>query len=54
VVTLAGAPEPIVWIGRGRKLVSPGRRSDATPVLVRQGALPPGVPHRDLRITKAH
>ncbi|HET6240244.1 MAG TPA: Hint domain-containing protein [Acetobacteraceae bacterium] len=54
VVTLTGALEPIVWIGQGRKLVTPGRRTDATPVLVRQGALVPGVPHRDLRITKGH
>ena len=54
VETLSGALRPIVWIGTGRVLVSPGRRSAATPVIVRKGALADNVPHRDLRITKGH
>ena len=54
VVTISGETAPIVWIGRGRKLITPGQRSDATPVLVRRGALAPGVPRRDLRVTKGH
>ncbi len=54
VVTLLGTLQPIVWIGQVRKLITPGRQSDATPVLVRKGALAPNVPHRDLRITKGH
>lgn len=54
VVTISGALAPIVWIGRGLKLITPGQRSDATPVLVRRGAFAPGVPHRDLRVTKGH
>jgi hypothetical protein len=35
-------------------LVTPGRRSAATPVIVRKGALADNVPHRDLRLTKGH
>jgi antigen 43 len=54
VVTPAGEVKPIIWIGVGRVLVTPGRRSAATPVLVRKGALADNVPHRDLRITKGH
>jgi hypothetical protein len=54
VVTVAGEGKPITWIGVGRVLVTPGRRSAATPILVRKGALADNVPHRDLRITKGH
>jgi hypothetical protein len=54
VLTLAGAAAPIVWIGVGRVLVTPGHRSAATPVIVRKGALADNVPHRDLRVTKGH
>ena len=32
----------------------PGRRSAATPVVVRKGALADNVPYRDLRVTKGH
>jgi hypothetical protein len=35
-------------------LAARGRRTAATPVIVRKGALADNVPHRDLRITKAH
>jgi hypothetical protein len=54
VETLSGAFNPIVWIGTGKILVSPGKRSDATPVIVRKNALEQGVPYYDLRITKGH
>lgn len=54
VVTLSGAAKPIIWIGMGRVLVTPGRRSAATPIIVRRGALADDMPNRDLRITKGH
>jgi hypothetical protein len=44
----------VVWIGQGRQLATRGRRGPATPVTVLKGALADNVPHRDLRITKAH
>ncbi len=53
-MTLGGAARRIVWIGEGRTLATRGRRSAATPVIVRKGALGANVPHSDLRITKAH
>ncbi|MEJ0014987.1 MAG: Hint domain-containing protein [Acetobacteraceae bacterium] len=49
-----GGVERVLWIGTGRVLVTPGRRSAATPVVVRRGALADNVPHRDLRVTKGH
>jgi hypothetical protein len=54
VVTAGGAMRPITWIGKGRVLATRGRRSAATPVIVRKGALGANVPCRDLRVTKAH
>ena len=54
VVTSSGQIRPIVWIGSGRVLVSPGRRCAATPIIVRKGALADDVPHQDLSITKGH
>ena len=54
VCTFDGRVEPIVWIGIGRVIVTPGRRSPATPVIVRKGALGPNTPNRDLRVTKGH
>jgi hypothetical protein len=54
VVTASGVTRRIVWIGTGRVLVTPGRRSAATPVIVRKGALADNVPRRDLRVTKGH
>ncbi|HUB11894.1 MAG TPA: Hint domain-containing protein [Acetobacteraceae bacterium] len=44
----------VAWIGTGRARVTRGRRTAATPVIVRKGALADNVPHRDLRITKGH
>ena len=54
VLTLSGATQPITWIGVGRVLATRGRRTAATPVIVRKGALADNVPCRNLRITKGH
>jgi hypothetical protein len=54
VLTLDGRPLPIKWIGTGQSLLPHGRRSPATPVIVRAGALGNDVPRRDLRLTKGH
>jgi autotransporter-associated beta strand protein len=52
-VTASGAIKPIVWIGKGRSLVTP-MNPGARPIIVRQNALSEGVPSRDLYLTKAH
>jgi hypothetical protein len=54
VVRTVGGQNRIVWIGTGRVLATRGRRSAATPVTVRKGALADNVPHSDLRVTKGH
>jgi Hint domain len=54
VLTRNGRIQPIAWIGHSRIRVHPGRRTAATPVLVRRDALADGAPNRDLRITKGH
>jgi hypothetical protein len=54
VLTASGAVRSIVWIGVGRVLAARGRRSAATPVIVRKGALAVNVPHHDLHVTKGH
>jgi hypothetical protein len=54
VLTRAGMARPIVWIGTGRVLATRGRRSAATPVILRKGALADNVPYADLRVTKGH
>ncbi len=54
VLTLSGQIRPITWIGTGHVVVSRGRRSAATPVIVRKGALADHVPDRDLLVTKGH
>ncbi len=54
VMTLSGAARPIAWIGVGKVLATRGRRSAATPVIVRKGALADNVPHHDLHVTKGH
>ncbi len=54
VLTAGGDARPIAWIGQGKVLATRGRRSAATPVIVRRGALGNGVPHRDLHVTKGH
>jgi hypothetical protein len=53
-MTLSGAARRVVWIGEGCVLATRGRRNAATPVILRKGALADNVPHRDLRVTKAH
>jgi len=54
VLTLRGESRRIVWIGTGQVMVARGRRSAATPVIVRKGALGDNLPHRDLHVTKGH
>ena len=54
VLTMRGDARPVAWIGTGRVLATRGRRNAATPIIVRKGALADNVPHRDLRLTKAH
>jgi Hint domain len=54
VSTLSGGTRRICWIGQGRTLATRGRRSAATPVIIRKGALDHNVPHQDLRVTKGH
>ncbi len=54
VLTWSGARRTIVWVGEGTVLAVPGRRSAATPVIIRKGAFAPNVPKRDLHVTKGH
>jgi hypothetical protein len=54
VLTAHNGPRKVVWIGKGKVLATRGRRTAATPVIVRKGALADNVPNRDLHITKAH
>ena len=54
VLTTDGTAEPTTWIGVGRVLATRGRRTAATPVIVRRGALADNVPTRDLHVTKGH
>ncbi len=54
VTTVRGDARRIAWIGTGKVLATRGRRSGATPVIVRKGALADNVPNRDLRLTKGH
>ena len=54
VLTAHNGPRAVKWIGHGKVLATRGRRSAATPVIVRKGALADNVPNRDLHVTKAH
>jgi Hint domain len=54
VITHSGSTRPIAWIGSGRVLATRGRRTAATPVIIRKDALADNVPCRDLRVTKGH
>jgi hypothetical protein len=54
VTTLHNGARPVKWIGKGNVLSTRGRRTAATPVIVRKGALGKNQPHADLRVTKAH
>jgi hypothetical protein len=53
-ITLSHQARPITWIGNGRALVTRGRRSAATPIIVSKGALADNVPHHDLALAKGH
>ena len=54
VRTVFGGVRPLLWVGAGRARI--GARDDhpARPVLIRAGALGPGVPSRDLALTQGH
>jgi len=54
VITLSGRQRRLCWIGQGSALATSGRRSAATPIIVRKGALADNAPYYDLRITKGH
>jgi hypothetical protein len=54
VTTHRGEAREIVWIGKGNVLATRGRRTAATPVIIRKGAFSDNVPNRDLRVTKGH
>jgi hypothetical protein len=54
IVTISGGRRRLCWIGQGHALATRGRRSAATPLIVRKGALADNVPHCDLHITKGH
>jgi hypothetical protein len=54
VVTFGGEVRHITWIGVGQVRAKRGKRSAATPVIVRKGALGDNIPHHDLHITKGH
>jgi hypothetical protein len=53
-IAASGRRRPLRWIGVGKGLATRGRRSAATPIVVRKGALADNVPHTDLHITKGH
>ena len=54
VATLSGAARRIVRIGTGKVLATRGRRTAATPAIVRKNAFADNAPNADLRVTKAH
>jgi hypothetical protein len=54
VTTLAGEAKRIRWIGRGDAHLTEANRCDLAPVIVRQDALGPGMPRRDLHLTRKH
>jgi fibronectin-binding autotransporter adhesin len=54
IVTLSGEKRPLCWIGTGSTRIKRGERGPATPIIIREGALGPNIPHMDLRITKGH
>ncbi|WP_158927681.1 Hint domain-containing protein [Acidisphaera sp. S103] len=54
VLTAHNGPRAVIWIGNGKVLATRGRRTAATPVIVRKDALADNVPNRDLHVTKAH
>jgi hypothetical protein len=49
-----GGTRTVTWIGVGKLLATPGKRTAATPVIVRKDALADNIPSRDLHVTKSH
>ena len=54
VLTADNGPRAVTWIGKGKVLSTRGKRTAATPVIVRKGALGENMPNQDLHVTKAH
>jgi Hint domain len=54
VLTAHNGPRTVKWVGRRTELATRGKRTAATPVIVRKGALTDNVPNQDLRLTKGH
>ena len=54
VVTSGGRLRSLCWTGHRHAVATRGRRSAATPVIVRKGALADNVPQLDPHITKGH
>ena len=54
VLTMSGDVRPIVWIGVGRAKLNARNRRNLAPVILRRDALAPGMPHRDLVVTRHH
>ena len=53
VSTYDAGPMPIVWISKSRH-VWPGGQAQALPILIARGALPGGLPARDLVVSPQH
>jgi hypothetical protein len=55
VATAAGALRAVKWIGRrGYSATTVAEYPNVRPVLIREGALAPAVPHRDLTVSPMH
>lgn len=54
VLLAGGGSAAIRWMGRGAGIITDANRCDASPVIVRAGALADGVPYRDLYLTRRH
>src|SRR5258708_6330715 len=52
-MTIGAEAKPIVWIGHGRRRVTVAN-PEARPLIVRAHAIAPGVPLRDLYLTRGH
>jgi hypothetical protein len=54
VTTVHNGPRPVKWVGTGKVPATRGRRTAATPGIVKKGAIAQNVPRCDLQVTKAH
>jgi hypothetical protein len=54
ILTADGRTIPVRWIGRQTIVTAFGPPANSLPVLVEAGALSPGLPRRDLRVTSDH